>query len=138
LTDDSVKAFYGFSGGGYNVRYILTSLAKNHPETLERIEMVVVLGALQQKKSAFDSSTINDLAKQEMARKHIDPAKTNWKPGTWGAPIYGTNPPASLLPKYVPKGTDTHMFGPDVLLYQELVAELTGDSGFITSGWRGR
>jgi hypothetical protein len=114
LNDTSVKAFYGFSGGGYNLRHILTSLAKNHPETLERIEMVVVLGAPKQPPSAYDSSTINDMAKTEMAKKHIDP--TNWKPGTWGAPIYRTNPKPSELPKNVPQGTDPHMFGPEALL----------------------
>jgi hypothetical protein len=114
LNDTSFKAFYGFSGGGYNLRHILTSLAKNHPETLERIEMVVVLGAPKQPPSAYDSSTINDMAKKEMAKKHIDP--TNWKPGTWGPPIYRTNPKTSAMPKYVPKGTDTHMFGPEALL----------------------
>jgi len=114
LNDTSFKAFYGFSGGGYNLWYILRSLAKNHPETLERIEMVVVLGAPKQPPSEYDSSTINDIAKKEMVKKHID--LTNWKPGPWGAPIYRTNPKTSAMPKYVPKGTDTHMFGPEALL----------------------
>src|SRR5260370_33015788 len=52
LNDTSFKAFYGFSSGGYNLRYILTSLATNHPETLDRMETVVVLGAPKQPPSA--------------------------------------------------------------------------------------
>jgi hypothetical protein len=44
LGDESVAAFYGFSGGGYNLRYILLSLAKNYPEALHRIDLVVVFG----------------------------------------------------------------------------------------------
>jgi hypothetical protein len=114
LHDTSFKAFYGFSGGGYNLWFILRSLAKNQPETLERIEMVVVLGAPKKPPSDYASSTINDIAKKEMAKKHID--LTNWKPGPWGPPIYRTNPEPSALPKYVPKGTDPHMFGPEALL----------------------
>jgi hypothetical protein len=114
LHDTSFKAFYGFSGGGYNLWFILRSLAKNQPETLERIEMVVVLGAPKKPPSDYASSTINDIAKQEMKNKHID--LTNWKPGTWGDPIYRKNPDTSALPKNVPEGTDTHMFGPEALL----------------------
>jgi len=33
-----LETFYGFSGGSYNLRYILRSLAKNHPDTLHRID----------------------------------------------------------------------------------------------------
>jgi hypothetical protein len=45
LEDERVHAFYGFSGGGYNLIHVLSYLAREHPETLHRIELVVVLGA---------------------------------------------------------------------------------------------
>jgi hypothetical protein len=40
--DRSVQAFYGFSGGGYNVRHILKALTA---EEKKRIRKLVVLGA---------------------------------------------------------------------------------------------
>jgi hypothetical protein len=40
--DETVAALYGFSGGGYNVRHIITALG--HPERA-RLKLVVVLGA---------------------------------------------------------------------------------------------
>jgi len=40
--DPSVTALYGFSGGGYNVRWVLQSLK---PAERTRIRLVVVLGA---------------------------------------------------------------------------------------------
>jgi len=40
--DPLVTALYGFSGGGYNVRWVLQSLT---PEERKRIHLVVVLGA---------------------------------------------------------------------------------------------
>jgi hypothetical protein len=39
--DETVTALYGFSGGGYNVRHIITALG---PESA-RLRLVVVLGA---------------------------------------------------------------------------------------------
>ena len=45
LEDGDVAAFYGFSGGGYNVKHILDFLASNNPETLHRIALVVVIGS---------------------------------------------------------------------------------------------
>jgi hypothetical protein len=120
LNDTSYQAFYGFSGGGINLRHILHSLAKNHPETLERIQMVVVVGAPEHPKSDYQSSTINNMAKEEMAKKHIDTA--NWKPAHYWL-IYMTNPPKSILAKGVPQGTSTHMFGPEWLLSTEKLVE---------------
>jgi len=108
LEDRSVQAFYGFSGGGINLRHILRSLAKNHPETLDRIQMVVVIGAPEHPKSDYDHSTINDMARKEMAKKHID--ATNWA-GKW------------ILPKGVPQDTGLHMFGPEWLLSTEKFVE---------------
>ena len=109
FTDDqSVAAFYGFSGGGYNLKHILDFLATHNPEALHRIETVVVLGAPKQPKSAYESFNYNVLAKRK-----VHPAK--WEFAKWDV-IYKTNPPKSALPNDLPKSTDTHMFGPDALL----------------------
>jgi hypothetical protein len=128
LEDQSVRAFYGFSGGGINLRHILHSLAKNHPETLERIEVVVVIGAPEHPGSDYHHSTINDMAKKEMAKKRIDTA--NWKPGHWWL-IYKANPPKWILPKGVPKDTSTHMFGPEWLLSSEMFIERMYPGGHV-------
>jgi len=107
LDDQSITAFYGFSGGGLNLRYILRALAKNNPEALNRIALVVVLGAPEQPQSEYEPSKYYD----ELAKKKVDLAKwANWEL------VYKKNPPQSILPTYVPKGTDTHMFGPEWLL----------------------
>jgi hypothetical protein len=42
--DQDIHALYGFSGGGYNVYWILQYLAKNKPDELRRIDLVVALG----------------------------------------------------------------------------------------------
>ena len=88
--DGSVAAFYGFSGGGYNVWWILRSLKD---EDLKRIKLVVVLGAPDRPKSEYESSS--------------------FKAGNWEL-VYRTNPPKSAA--VVPKGVDSHMFGPEWLL----------------------
>ena len=45
LTPDlDIHALYGFSGGAYNVYWILNYLAENQPDDLQRINLVVVLG----------------------------------------------------------------------------------------------
>jgi len=103
LDDDSVTAFYGFSGGGYNMRHILEFLVSKHPETLSRIELIVVLGAPLQPKSAYEAATYNKLL-------------TKGTPAAKWVVEYRTDPPPSALPKNVPKGTETHMFGPEWLL----------------------
>jgi hypothetical protein len=113
--DQSVTAFYGFSGGGYNLWWILLSLAKNHPETLHRIDLVVVLGAPKKLKPEYEPSKYNELVK-----KSGYPA--NWEPGKWDV-VYRTNPPESALPKFVPKGTETHMFGPEALLNEVIMKQ---------------
>jgi hypothetical protein len=41
-SDPSITALYGFSGGGYNVRWILQALTADEKK---RIHLVVVLGA---------------------------------------------------------------------------------------------
>jgi hypothetical protein len=44
IADDSFKAIYGFSGGGYDVYWVLRALKTQKPEVLSRIERIVVLG----------------------------------------------------------------------------------------------
>jgi len=50
VSDPTVTALYGFSGGGYNLRHILDSLTDKE---LARIKLVVVLGAPNAPPSAF-------------------------------------------------------------------------------------
>jgi hypothetical protein len=116
LEDQAVTAFYGFSGGGYNLRYILHHLASNHPETLHRIDLVVVLGVKDkiQPKFEYESPKYNAIAKSAIAKRKMYPAK--WEPAKWDVVYKGSDPPKSALPKDVPKDTSTHMFGPDALL----------------------
>ena len=107
--DQTVTAFYGFSGGGYNLRHILDYLASNKPEALHRIDLIVVLGAPGRfGKAAYEPTTYNAIA-----RRKVRPAK--WEDAKWDV-VYKTNPPKSALPADLPKDTDTHMFGPDALL----------------------
>jgi hypothetical protein len=108
LEDPAVSAFYGFSGGGYNLRHILDYLASNKPESLRRIDLVVVLGAPKQPKLAYDAYKYNEIAKKKVAA-------AKWLPATWDV-VYRTDPPKSALPEGLPKTTETHMFGPDALL----------------------
>ena len=101
LEDQDVAAFYGFSGGGYNVKHILDRLALQNPDTLSRIELVVSLGAPRRNSSDFDTNHYNSALKKGIA------------PATWEV-VYKTNPPANH--PVVPKGLDPHMFGPEWLL----------------------
>lgn len=107
LEDEAVAAFYGFSGGGYNLRHILDFLAAKHPQSLLRIELIVVIGSpMRHGKLAFAPHAYNAVAKRKV--KH-------WEDADWEV-VYRTNPSPSQLPKHLPKGVGTHMFGPDVLL----------------------
>ena len=93
--DASITAFYGFSGGGYNVYWILQTL-KDQEECLKRIKLLVVLGTPETSASAFD--------------------KSNYKGGNWEL-VYRKDPLSSA--KFVPKGVkDGHMFGPEGLLWE--------------------
>lgn len=98
--DDLVTAFYGFSGGGYNVKHILDFLAAHNRAALGRITLIVVLGAPKQPKTNYHPNHFG-------SRKGT---VANWEL------VYRDDPPRSALPKGLPKGTGTHMFGPDVLL----------------------
>ena len=112
--DQAVTAFYGFSGGGYNLRYILDYLAENNPEALHRIRLVVVLGSPKQPESAYRPFKYNAFVERMLARRKIE-----WRPARWDV-VYRIDPPRSALPKdslnVLPKGADTHMFGPEALL----------------------
>jgi len=90
--DDSITAFYGFSGGGYDVWWILRSLKE---EDLKRIKLIVVLGAPDRPQPEYESSLFKG---------------ANWEL------VYRTNPPGSAA--VVPRGNDSHMFGPEWLLSQ--------------------
>lgn len=102
LKDTDVKAFYGFSGGGYNVKHILDRLATQHSEQVARIELIVVLGAPRPNPSDLDPNSYKAILKNKGAA-----------PATWEV-VYKTNPPAGH--SVVPKGLDSHMFGPEWLL----------------------
>ncbi|GJD48455.1 hypothetical protein OPKNFCMD_1174 [Methylobacterium crusticola] len=92
--DKSIEAFYGFSGGGFNIWWILQDLKnKKDEEGLKRIKLVVVLGAPDTPKSAYEAS--------------------GYKPGSWEL-VYLTNP--SRSDKIAPKDAELHMFGPEWLL----------------------
>jgi hypothetical protein len=77
--DKPDTAFYGFSGGGYNIYWILQILAKNekipgvpgdYPEALRRIDLVVVFGAPKTGSSSYDYPAYNNLAKKTCERSH--------------------------------------------------------------------
>ncbi len=111
--DQAITAFYGFSGGGYNLYHILNNLASDHPDALHRVRLVVVLGAPKRLEFEFESSKFNAIAESRLARKD----RPNWRPVRWDV-VWRSNPPKSALPKGLPDDTETHMFGPDVLLAQ--------------------
>jgi hypothetical protein len=50
-SDPEVEALYGFSGGGYNVRHVLASLA---PHEKARIKLVIVVGSPQNPPSLYE------------------------------------------------------------------------------------
>jgi hypothetical protein len=143
--DQAVTAFYGFSGGGYNLYHILQYLAtnekkipdmpENNPDALHRIDLVVVFGAPKRHSSAYDYGIYNNLAKKNTK---VDPKK--WTDLHWDL-VYRINPKPSALPKSgvpenVPKDVangkyDTHMFGPEVLL-----AEAKDKNGKVEDYWQ--
>jgi hypothetical protein len=124
--DTTVTAFYGFSGGGYNVRHVLNFLASNQPESLRRIDRIVVLGSPGKDDEGNPTSTkwmYKPSVFNAIARKKVKPDK--WDDVKWDV-VYELDPPSSALPKGLPKGMGTHMFGPDVLLAKTLE---NGDCG---------
>jgi hypothetical protein len=121
-TDDALKkfhedeeadiGFYGFSGGGYTLWEILKFLAATEPKSLGRIRHVIVVGAPNSHggsaiyKPAYYNALVDKKAKGK-----------DWKDPDW-VPIFKENPKVAQMPKDIvlPKGADTHMFGPRVLL----------------------
>jgi len=89
-SDDSIAALYGFSGGGFDVWWMLKLL---NAKERKRIELVVVLGAPERPQSDFGASMFTG--------------------GSWEV-VYKTNPLPSA--EFVPKGVPPHMFGPEGLL----------------------
>jgi hypothetical protein len=109
LEDPAFAAFYGFSGGGYNLRHILEYLAANEPQSLRRVTLVVVIGApITHGKRAFEPANYNATARAKLKGQ-------GWQDAKWEV-VYRTNPKHSQMPAGLPKGIGTHMFGPDVLL----------------------
>jgi hypothetical protein len=117
--DLDIHALYGFSGGGYNVYWILNFLAENQPDDLQRINLVVVLGLDKENKRKADYEWPKYQAIAKKHRVHQQQwSSDKWKNG-WET-IYHTNPDRKLLPSTLPKEirdkVSTHMFGPDVLV----------------------
>ena len=108
MTTKSVCAFYGFSGGGYNLRHILEHLAATEPQSLRRIELVVVIGApFDDRKKVFMPARYNALVPRKAKGK-------DWQDADWDV-VYRENPTKAQMPKGL-EHVGTHMFGPDVLL----------------------
>ena len=101
--DVSVTGLYGFSGGGYNVYWILYFLLSNEPQNLNRIDQVTVIGAPQRDKSEYTKEKFNRLLGKKAA------------PARWDLDYLADAQPDS---PGVPKGVSAHMFGPRVLLLQ--------------------
>jgi hypothetical protein len=106
--DPMICAFYGFSGGGYNLYFILEYLATKEPQSLRRVFLVVVVGApMRGGWKNFAPARYNALV----------PAKAkgpDWQDGIWVV-TYRENPESWQMPRGMEK-VGTHMFGPDVLL----------------------
>ena len=96
--DTDVHALYGFSGGGYNVRHILRSLADNSPALLAQINLVVVIGSP------------NKHGNDQLYKPAVFGKQASWEL------IFRCNPTRELMPRGLASMVPTHMFGPDVLL----------------------
>ena len=111
--DGSDTAFYGFSGGGYNMYWILLRLAEENPESLDRIKLVVVLGAPNTAEDAYKPPEFNKIAKESAKKAGL----TDWKPGDWEL-VYRKDPDKSVMPNMRIKKLNSHMWGPEALLYE--------------------
>ena len=94
---DDITAFYGFSGGGYNVYWILQAASEAE---CRRLTWIAVLGAPETAKAKYEASA--------------------YAGGSWQL-VYQLDPPLSVVPKG--KGLkDAHMFGPEWLLSKTAVS----------------
>jgi hypothetical protein len=113
LGNTAITAFFGFSGGGINLMYILDRLAEENPEELHRIELVVVLGAPEKPEKEYKLSKYRALVEKHNKRLPARAAPAQLPKWTLE---YRINPPPDhpVVPK---KGLDSHMFGPEWLLW---------------------
>jgi hypothetical protein len=131
--DETVTAFYGFSGGGYNLKHILDYLASKKPEALHRIDLIVVIGAADKDKEGHffaPESVFKPDFYNATVRKTVRPPK--WEDVNWEL-VYMSNPTEQEMSVYlpdVPKGVGTHMFGPDLLLAKARARIYHRDCGF--------
>lgn len=109
--EEAEMGLYGFSGGGYTLLPILKFMATHEPQSLLRIRHVIVVGAPNSHGNAAIYKPAYYDAMVPKKKKGPD-WKVDW------VLIFRGNPKLKQMPKGVtlPKGVDTHMFGPDVLL----------------------
>jgi hypothetical protein len=120
--EPSYDSIYGFSGGGYDVLHILNQLKA---EELERIHLIVVLGAPPGKNGYPDESNFKP---DSFARKFRNDKirwelvyRTNPNPGAKGQGWGGGKGGGGYDDVVKSKGVsvdDAHMFGPNLLLWQ--------------------
>lgn len=115
---------YGFSGGGYDVLHILKQLTA---EQLQRLELVVVLGAPPVKDGSPSQS---DFEAAAFARRNPGTSDIDWElvyrtnpnPGRdkkgWGGDKGGGGGYDEVVASKGVDLDDSHMFGPDLLLWQ--------------------
>ena len=101
--DPDIVALYGFSGGGYNVWWILQAL-KDDKAALARLKLIAVLGAPEQPEAEYHKSKYGSAATWELKYK-VDPVGAR----------YVVNGKRVVL-----KGDEAHMFGPEKLLEETL------------------
>jgi hypothetical protein len=90
-----IRALYGFSGGGYNVKHILDKLT---PDELGRLQRVVVLGAPKNDPDKYQASKYGDKANWVLVYK-LDP------PGDKGGHMFGPDELLKEAEAQVRKGT---------------------------------
>jgi hypothetical protein len=117
--DPAVTAFYGFSGGGHNLKHILAVLASKKPEALHRIDLIVVIGATDEDDTGRPFSP-ESVFTPDFYNATVRKTVPKWEYVNWEL-VYITNPTKREMSVYlpgVPKDVGTHMFGPDLLLAQ--------------------
>ena len=102
--DPYVCAFYGFSGGGYNLRHILEHLAATEPQSLRRIELIVVIGAPLNvdRKKVFVPARYNALVPRKAKGK-------DWQDANWDV-VYRENPTNNADAERTQASQHTHVW----------------------------